>query len=69
MGDFQDGVTNCELCPRPRYITMQPAMSAQAWTDEVNKIRKTFGGSIPDDTAGTIIRYLETHYTPETRKR
>jgi hypothetical protein len=40
MGDFQDGVTNCELCPSPRYITMQPAMYAQAWTDEVNKMPK-----------------------------
>jgi len=44
-------------------------MSAQAWADEVNKMRKTFGASIPDDTAEKIIRYLGTHYTPETRKR
>jgi len=60
---------NCELCHSPRYITMQPAMSAQAWSDEVNKMRKTFGASIPEDTAQKIIQYLGSHYTPETRKR
>jgi hypothetical protein len=32
-------------------------------------MRKTFGASIPDDTAEKIIRYLASHYTPETRKR
>lgn len=69
-GDGKDDVeNNCELCHSPRYITMQPVMSAQAWSDEVNKMRKTFGASIPDDTAQKIIQYLGTHYTPETRKR
>ena len=38
-----DVETNCELCHSPRYITMQPVMPAQAWADEVNKMRKTFG--------------------------
>ena len=60
---------DCELCHSPRYITMQPAMSAQAWEDEVNKMRKTFGANIPDDAAQRIITYLGSHYTPETRKR
>jgi hypothetical protein len=69
-GDGKDDVeNNCELCHSPRYITMQPVMSAQTWSDEVNKMRKTFGASIPDDTAQKIIQYLGTHYTPETRKR
>ena len=69
-GDGKDDVeNNCELCHSPRYITMQPVMSAQAWSDEVNKMRKTFGASIPDDTAQKIIQYLGSHYTPETRKR
>ena len=69
-GDGKDDVeNNCELCHSPRYITMQPVMPAQAWTDEVNKMRKTFGASIPDDTAQKIIQYLGSHYTPETRKR
>ena len=69
-GDGKDEVeNNCELCHSPRYITMQPVMSAQAWSDEVNKMRKTFGANIPDDTAQKIIQYLGTHYTPETRKQ
>jgi hypothetical protein len=69
-GEGKDDVeNNCELCHSPRYITMQPVMSAQAWSDEVNKMRKTFGASIPDDTAQKIILYLGSHYTPETRKR
>ena len=64
-----DVENNCELCHSPRYITMQPAMPAQAWSDEVNKMRKTFGASIPEDTAQKIIQYLGSHYTPETRTR
>jgi len=69
-GNGKDDVeNNCELCHSPRYITMQPVMPAQAWSDEVNKMRKTFGASIPDETAQKIIQYLGTHYTPETRKR
>jgi hypothetical protein len=69
-GEGKDDVeNNCELCHSPRYITMQPVMPAQAWSDEVNKMRKTFGASIPDDTAQKIIQYLGSHYTPETRKR
>jgi hypothetical protein len=69
-GDGRDDVeNNCELCHSPRYITMQPVMSAQAWSDEVNKMRKAFGASIPDDAAQKIIQYLGSHYTPETRKQ
>jgi len=69
-GEGKDDVeSNCELCHSPRYITMQPAMPAQAWADEVNKMRKTFGASIPEDTAQKIIQYLGSHYTPETRTR
>jgi len=69
-GEGKDEVeNNCELCHSPRYITMQPPLPAQAWSDEVNKMRKTFGASIPDDTAQKIIQYLGSHYTPETRKR
>jgi cytochrome c5 len=69
-GDGKDDVeTYCELCHSPRYITMQPPLPAQAWADEVNKMRKTFGASIPEEDAQKIIQYLGSHYTPETRKR
>jgi hypothetical protein len=66
-GDGKDDAENyCELCHGPRYLTVQPA---QVWTDEVKKMRKTFGAPIPDDTAQRIIAYLGSHYTPETRRR
>jgi mono/diheme cytochrome c family protein len=69
-GEGKDEVeNNCELCHSPRYITMQPPLAAQGWADEVTKMRKTYGASIPEDTSQKIIQYLGTHYTPETRKR
>ena len=61
--------TYCNTCHSPRYITMQPPLPAGAWADEVNKMIKTFGASVPDDAAQKIIQYLQSHYTPETRKR
>ena len=69
-GDGKDDVeNNCELCHSPRYITMQPPLPAQGRADEVTKMRKTYGASIPEDTSQKIIQYLGSHYTPETRKR
>jgi cytochrome c5 len=59
----------CAMCHSTRYITMQPPLPAATWEAEVNKMIKTFGAPIPDATAKTIIPYLQTHYTPETRKR
>jgi hypothetical protein len=58
----------CNTCHSPRYITMQPPLPAGAWADEVNKMIKTYGASVPDDAAGKIIQYLQSNYTPETRK-
>jgi hypothetical protein len=59
----------CNTCHSPIYITMQPPLSADAWTAEVTKMRKTFGADIPDEVAQKITEYLGSHYTPETRKR
>ncbi len=59
----------CNLCHSTRYITMQPPLPAATWEAEVNKMRKTLGAPIPDAAAAKIIRYLQTHYTPETRKQ
>ncbi len=61
--------TYCNICHTPRYITMQPVLPSGAWTDEVNKMIKTYGAPIPDDAAQKIIAYLQSHYTSETRKR
>lgn len=59
----------CAMCHSTRYITMQPPLPAATWEAEVNKMVKTFGAPIPDATANKIISYLQTRYTPETRKR
>lgn len=59
----------CALCHSTRYITMQPPLAAATWEAEVTKMRKTFGAPIPDASAALITKYLESHYTPETRKQ
>ncbi len=59
----------CNTCHSPRYITMQPPLPADVWAAEVNKMVKTHGASIPEDSTQKIIQYLQSHYTPETRKK
>jgi|ERR1700720_1750985 len=61
--------TYCNTCHSPRYITMQPPLPAATWAAEVNKMADTYGASIPDDAKRKIILYLQTHFTPETRKK
>src|SRR6202023_1221017 len=39
----QDVQIYCNNCHSPRYITMQPPLSAATWEAEVNKMTKTFG--------------------------
>lgn len=58
----------CNTCHSPSYIPMQPLLPAETWSAEVNKMMTTYGASIPDDAVQKIVRYLQTHYTPETRK-
>ena len=60
--------TYCNVCHTPRYILMQPVLAAGAWADEVNKMIKVYGATVPDDAAQKIIVYLQSHYTLETRK-
>ena len=59
----------CSLCHSTRYITMQPPLPAATWEAEVTKMRKTLGAPISDASAVLIIKYLQAHYTPETRKQ
>lgn len=59
----------CGLCHSARYITMQPPLPAATWEAEVTKMRKTFGAPIPDASAALIVKYLQAHYTPDTRKQ
>ena len=59
----------CNTCHSGRYITTQPPLPAAVWEAEVNKMANTYGASIPDDAKQKIIQYLQTHFTPETRKK
>jgi mono/diheme cytochrome c family protein len=59
----------CNTCHGTRYITMQPPLPAATWEAEVNKMIKTYGAAIPEDSTRKIILYLQAHYTPETRKQ
>ncbi len=59
----------CSLCHGTRYITMQPPLPAAAWEAEVTKMRKTLGAPISDESAALIVKYLQAHYTPDTRKQ
>ena len=69
-GDGKQEVESyCALCHSPRYITMQPHLPAATWEAEVAKMTKAYGAPIPDAVSQKIVQYLQTHYTPETRKR
>ena len=59
----------CNTCHSPSYITMQPPLPAATWEAEINKMKKSFGAEIPDDSTQKIILYLQAHYTVENRKR
>jgi hypothetical protein len=65
----QDVQIYCNTCHSPRYVTMQPPLPAATWEAEVNKMNQAYGAGIPEDTTRKIIAYLQTHHTPETRKR
>lgn len=66
---LQDVQIYCNICHSTRYIIMQPPFSASTWEAEVNKMKKTFGAAIPDDSTQKIILYLQAHYTPDARKQ
>jgi hypothetical protein len=65
----QETEAYCVLCHSTRYITMQPPLPAATWEVEVNKMNKAFGANIPEAVSQKIVRYLQTNYTPETRKQ
>ena len=58
----------CNTCHRLSYITVQPTLPAATWRADVNKLNKTFGAAIPDDSTQKIILYLQAHSTVENRK-
>lgn len=66
---LQDVQIYCNICHGTRYITMQAPLPAGTWEAEVNKMIKAYGAAIPDDSTRKIILYLQSHYTPDTRKQ
>jgi hypothetical protein len=69
-GDGRDAVqAYCSTCHSTRYITMQPPLPPETWEAEVNKMVKIMGQPIPEDVQPVIIKYLQAHYTPASRKR
>jgi hypothetical protein len=59
----------CNTCHGPRYITMQPPLPPETWAAEVNKMIKTYGASIPDDSTERIIHYLQTNFSTGAREQ
>lgn len=59
----------CNTCHSPRYITMQPPLPPETWAAEVNKMIRTYGASIPDDSTERIIHYLQANFSTGTRKQ
>jgi cytochrome c5 len=59
----------CAICHSTTYITMQPPLPGATWEHLVDKMIATFGAPIPEPAAKTIVEYLKSHYTPETRKQ
>ena len=59
----------CHTCHSLRYITMQPPLPARTWQAVVKKMIEVYGMQAPEADVPKMLRYLETHYTPETRRR
>lgn len=49
---------NCLTCHSREMVTVQPPLSAGAWTATVDKMRKVYKAPISDEDAAAIVRYL-----------
>ncbi len=58
----------CSTCHSTRYITMQSPLPKDVWDAEVTKMVKVMGASLPEGVQPRILNYLDSHYTPETRR-
>lgn len=58
----------CRFCHSANYITMQPPLPTATWKADVLKMINVYGAPIPEDIASQIVAYLQSNYTPETRK-
>ncbi len=48
----------CVMCHSPRYITMQPALTADKWEASVKKMRDVYKAPITDEQIPEIVKYL-----------
>ena len=56
----RDAATLCVTCHSLRYLMNQPRFSRRVWTEEVDKMIRTYGAPIPADQTATIVDYLVT---------
>lgn len=50
--------SNCVTCHSQLYVLMQPAFSRTTWTNEVEKMKKSYGAPIEDAKIPLIVDYL-----------
>jgi hypothetical protein len=65
----QETEAYCTMCHSTRYIIMQPPLPPQTWTDEVHKMIKVYGASIPEDATQRIIQYLQANFSAGNRSQ
>jgi hypothetical protein len=51
-------VGSCLTCHSSRYIADQPTFPRKTWVAEVEKMKKTFGAPIDDESVKPIVDYL-----------
>jgi hypothetical protein len=63
-----DVVATCSVCHTLDYIRMNSTfLSPEAWKAEVTKMRDAYGAPIDDATADSIIKYLSTTYSVQSK--
>jgi mono/diheme cytochrome c family protein len=60
---------DCLSCHSSEYVTMQPALSAAAWTKEIAKMRTAYGAAIPDADVDRLVAYLVAQNPPAAHQR
>lgn len=55
----------CGICHTVGYIRMNaPFLTSDQWKGEITKMRTAFGAPIDDETAATVLAYLNQAYGP-----
>lgn len=57
----------CVICHSADYIYMQPPHSQGTWTEIIKKMQQKFGCPIPDNSIGTLAKYLTNQNEIEPR--